>query len=217
LVFFDDILIYSLTWTEHLHHVEQILFLLFSQGYFAKFTKCEFGVQSVQYLGHIISLEGAQADPEKLEAIGVVLSQNYHPIAFLSRKLSPRLVVSSTYVRELYALAEAVKKWRQYLLGHTFKIYTDHQSLKSLMTQSIHTLEQQKWLSKLMGYNYQILYTPGKENTVADALSRTSDKANLVSFHAFLHSHLATTSETQRLLPLQSHWQGLNPKTTQQT
>jgi len=53
------------------------------------------------------------------------------------------------------------------------------------MTQSIHTPEQQKWFSKLMGYNYQILYTPGKENTVADALSRTSDKANLVSFHAF--------------------------------
>jgi len=64
LVFFDDILIYSLTWIEHLQHVEQILFMLFSQGYFSKFTKCEFGVQSVQYLSHIISLQGVQADPE---------------------------------------------------------------------------------------------------------------------------------------------------------
>jgi len=57
----------------------------------------------------------------------------------------------STYNHELYALTEAVKKWRQFLLGNTFKIYTDHKSLKSLMTQSIQAPEQQKWLTKLMG------------------------------------------------------------------
>jgi len=107
-------------------------------------------------------------------AIGAVLSQQHHPIAFFSKKLNSRVAASSTYVRELYALTEAVKKWRQYLLGHTFKIFTDHKSLKSLMTQSIQTPTQQKWLTKLMGYNYEIHYTPGKDNIVADALSRSS-------------------------------------------
>ena len=108
-------------------------------------------------------------------AIGVVLSQNSHPLAFFSKKLNPRLASSSTYVRELYGLTEAIKKWRQYLLGSTFKIFTDHKSLKCLMNQTIQTPEQQKWLTKLVGYNYEIHYKPGKENVVADALSRVTE------------------------------------------
>lgn len=82
------------------------------------------------------------------------------------------LVSSSAYVRELFAITEAIKKWCQYLLGNTFKIFTNHKSLKNLMTQAIQTPEQQKWLTKLMGYNYEIHYKPSKENVVADALSR---------------------------------------------
>lgn len=83
---------------------------------------------------------------------------------------------SSAYVRELYAIMKAIKKWRQYLLGSTFKIYTDHNNLKSLVTQVIQTLEQQKWLTKLMWYSYEIHYKPGNENVVAGALSRLPDQ-----------------------------------------
>jgi len=104
-----------------------------------------------------------------------VLSQNAHPIAFFSRNHTPCLSAASTYVCELYAITEAMKKWRQYLLGSTFRIYTDHQSLKSLMTQTIQTPEQQKWLTKLVGYNYEIHYKPGKQNVVADALSKIDE------------------------------------------
>lgn len=104
--------------------------------------------------------------------VGAVLSQRGHPIAFFSKKLCLRMSSSSTYVRELYAITESIKKWRQYLLGSTFKIYTDHKSLKSLVTQVIQTPEQQKWLTKLIGYSYEIHYKPGSENVVADALSR---------------------------------------------
>ncbi|KAL0366691.1 UNVERIFIED_CONTAM: Retrovirus-related Pol polyprotein from transposon.6 [Sesamum radiatum] len=103
-------------------------------------------------------------------AVGAVLSQHGHQLAFFSKKLGPRMAAASTYVRELYAITEAVKKWRQYLLGRPFRIFTDHKSIKDLVTQSVQTPEQHKWLSKL--FTYEIFYKPGKENLVADALSR---------------------------------------------
>nr|GEU32282.1 Ty3/gypsy retrotransposon protein [Tanacetum cinerariifolium] len=53
-------------------------------------------------------------------AIGAVLSQNDKPISFFSKKLSDRMQANSTYIRELYAITEAIKKWRQYLLGRKF-------------------------------------------------------------------------------------------------
>ncbi|KAL0361423.1 UNVERIFIED_CONTAM: Retrovirus-related Pol polyprotein from transposon.6 [Sesamum radiatum] len=105
-------------------------------------------------------------------AVGAVLSQQGQLVAFFGKKLTPQLQSTSTYVRELYAITEAVKKWRLYLLGHFFRIYTDHRSLKDLVSQTIQTPEQQKWLSKLLGFHYEIHYKPGKENVVADALSR---------------------------------------------
>jgi len=69
--------------------------------------------------------------------MGVVLTQKGHPIAFFSKAFSPKLLQASTYVRELATITVAVKKWRQYLLGHHFTILTDHRSLKELMTQVI--------------------------------------------------------------------------------
>ncbi|XP_058726191.1 uncharacterized protein LOC131597514 [Vicia villosa] len=66
-------------------------------------------------------------------AIGAVLSQSGHPLAFFSKKMCPRLQNSSVYVREMYAITESVKKWRQYLIGRHFHIYTDQRSLKNLL------------------------------------------------------------------------------------
>nr|KYP41746.1 Retrovirus-related Pol polyprotein from transposon 297 family [Cajanus cajan] len=64
--------------------------------------------------------------------IGIVLSQEQHPIAFFSKKLTPRMQRQSAYTREFYAITEAVAKFRHYLLGHRFVIKTDQRSLKSL-------------------------------------------------------------------------------------
>lgn len=105
-------------------------------------------------------------------AIGAVLSQEQNPIAFFSKKLCQTMQGQSTYTKELYAITEVVKKWRQYLLGSRFRIYTDHHSLKHLLTQTIQTPEQQKWITKLMGYDFEVIYKPGRENTVSDALRR---------------------------------------------
>ena len=82
----------------------------------------------------------------------------------------------STYEKELLALVQAVKKWRPYLFGMPFVIKIDHQSLKHLLEQRIGTPMQQKWVTKLLGYSFIIEYKKGRENVVADALSRQGEK-----------------------------------------
>ncbi|KAL0355084.1 UNVERIFIED_CONTAM: Retrovirus-related Pol polyprotein from transposon.6 [Sesamum radiatum] len=110
-------------------------------------------------------------------AVGAVLSQNQRPIAFFSKKLSPSMQSTSAYEREMYAITEAVWKWRHYLLGRRFHIYTDQKSLRGLLQQTIQTPAQHKWLTKLLAFDYDIFYTPGKSNFIADSLSRYSAPA----------------------------------------
>ncbi|KAJ1694535.1 hypothetical protein LUZ63_011233 [Rhynchospora breviuscula] len=69
LVFFDDILVYSKTMEEHLHHLSVALQLLKDNQLFAKLSKCELGTKKVEYLGHIITAEGVSTDPCKVEAM----------------------------------------------------------------------------------------------------------------------------------------------------
>lgn len=90
----------------------------------------------------------------------------------MSRTLTAKHQALSTYEKELLAIVMATQKWHGYLQGHHFKIKTDHQSLKFLLELRLSTLFQQKWLAKLMGLDYEICYKKGKENLVANALSR---------------------------------------------
>jgi hypothetical protein len=94
------------------------------------------------------------------------------PIAFLSKAFKGRAVLLSTYEKELLSLVIAVQKWRPYLLGHSFIVCTDHQALKFLLEQQVGTMVQQRWLSKLLGYDFVIEFKKGRDNKVADALSR---------------------------------------------
>ena len=104
--------------------------------------------------------------------------QEGHPIAFWSKGLSARDQLLSTYEKELMAVVLVVLKWRHYLLGRKFLIRTDHQSLKYLLEQRVGTPFQQKWITKLLGYDFEIIYRCGKENMAADALSRREDTTN---------------------------------------
>ncbi|KAF5443243.1 hypothetical protein F2P56_035816, partial [Juglans regia] len=104
--------------------------------------------------------------------VGAVLMQEGQPIAYLSKALKGTALALSTYEKELLALVTAVHKWRPYLLGQTFIVKTDQQSLKYLLEQKVGTVKQQKWITKLMGYDFTIQYKQGRENRVADALSR---------------------------------------------
>lgn len=259
-VFFDDILVYSDSLQAHIEHLQDIFKALLRDQFYLKQNKCLFAQRKLEYLGHLVSGNGVEPEPSKVQAMtqwptplsakdlraflgltgfyrkfiqhyasiaaplttllckdafewsltaqtafdqlkramtsapvlalpnfaepfmvesdasatamGAVLLQQGCPIAFFSKLFNPRLLLASTYIRELHAIVAAVRKWRQYLLGRPFTIMTDHKSLKELMTQVIQTPEQHYYLSKLLGFDYTIQYKAGNTNIVADALSR---------------------------------------------
>ncbi|WZZ63774.1 hypothetical protein YC2023_075144 [Brassica napus] len=239
LVFFDDILIYSPTMEEYVHHLKLVLHILEQNHFYAKKKKCSFGQKEVAYLDHIISSQGVSADPLNIEAmvkwpetktiielrgflgltgyyrrfvqdygriarpltellkmdeffwnlegaqafnllkramtklsvlvlpnfclpfvletdascacIGAVISQQNHPIAFISQGVSAKGRAKSVYERELLAIVFAVTKWHHPLTGGRFTIRTDQKSLEHLLDQKAVTAEQQKWASKFIG------------------------------------------------------------------
>ncbi|GKE23708.1 putative reverse transcriptase domain-containing protein [Tanacetum coccineum] len=69
IVFIDDILIYSKSKEEHEVHQKLILELLKKEKLFEKFSKCEFWLQEVHFLGHVVNSEGIHVDPSKIEAV----------------------------------------------------------------------------------------------------------------------------------------------------
>jgi len=69
LVFFDDILIYSSSWADHLRHLRAVLTMLQQHRLFVKRLKCAFWVASISYLGHVISEAGVAMDPAKVQAV----------------------------------------------------------------------------------------------------------------------------------------------------
>ncbi|CAN6455047.1 unnamed protein product [Victoria cruziana] len=117
--------------------------------------------------------------------VGAVLSQDGHPIAYMSKALTQRAKPFSTYEKEMLAIIVAVEKWRPYLIGRHFIVKTDHASLKHLLQQKISTPTQQRWIARLLCYDFTIEYRKGPENNAADALSRLKEQfLNLSSIRA---------------------------------
>jgi hypothetical protein len=100
--------------------------------------------------------------------LGAVISQAGRPIAFYSRKLNPAQTRYTTTERELLAIVETLKEYRNILLGHTIRVYTDHQNLtyKNFTTERV-----MRWRLILEEYGPELVYTQGHTNIVADALS----------------------------------------------
>jgi hypothetical protein len=305
LVFFDDILIYSKHWDEHVVHLRKIFEILSAQQFYVKPSKCTFGAHEVDYLGHIISHEGVRVDNRKIDAmqswpqpktitelrgflgltgyyrkfvrnygpiaapltellkkgnfgwnpkanaafetlktamvttpvlalpdfsekfivetdasdygIGAILSQRGRPIAYLSKALGPTKRAWSIYSKEMLAIMEAIRAWRTYLLGSKFQIQTDQKSLKFLLEQRIVTPEQQKWVSKLVGFDYEIVYRPGRANVAADAMSRMPHSPLLLSITApaidgISGPHLSLWEDLRQLNMVDPYLLGLHKK-----
>src|SRR5690606_29992925 len=93
-------------------------------------------------------------------------------IAFFSRKLKPAETCYPTHDKELLAIVDALKQWRHYLHGAKFRVETDHHSLIWLKDQRTLNHRQIRWLQFLASMDPAITYLQGKQNVVADALSR---------------------------------------------
>ncbi|KAG7567857.1 Reverse transcriptase domain [Arabidopsis thaliana x Arabidopsis arenosa] len=260
-VYFDDILIYSKCYSDHVQHLELILKTLRKEGLYANLKKCTFCTDKCVFLGFVVSKHGLQVDEEKIKAIrewptptsighvrsfhglasfyrrfvrdfstvaapmtavikknvpfswgeaqdqsfntlkerltqapvlalpdfevmfevecdasglgiGAVLHQRKRPVAFFSEKLSGAALNYPTYDKELYALVRALETWQHYLLSKEFIIHTDHETLKHLKGQTSLKRRHAKWLEFIETFPYVIKYKKGKENVVADALSR---------------------------------------------
>ena len=126
------------------------------------------------------------------EGLGAILSQKQddgktRPIAFASRRLreNEKQYHHISYKLEFLAIKWAVtEKFRHYLIGATFTIFTDNNPLAHYQTTKLGALEQ-RWASQLAQFNFDCQYKPGKKNP-ADALSRLPQQATEVPLQVAL-------------------------------
>ena len=260
-VYFDDILIYSKSFDEHLDHIRQVLAVLREEKLYGNIAKCTFCTDRVVFLGFVVSADGIQVDEEKVKAIqdwptpvnvsqvrsfhglasfyrrfvknfstlaaplnnltkkdvpftwghdedqafhtlktqlceapllqlpdfgktfeiecdasgigiGGVLLQEGKPVAYFSEKLNGPHLNYSVYDKELYALVRVLEVWHHYLLPKEFVIHSDHEALKYLKSQGKLNRRHAKWVEFIETFPYVVKHKRGKDNIVADALSR---------------------------------------------
>ncbi|KAH9328294.1 hypothetical protein KI387_000402, partial [Taxus chinensis] len=121
-------------------------------------------------------------------AIGGVLMQEGHPVAFESRKLNDRERNYPVHEKEMTAIVHCLRSWRHYLLGAPFVVKTDNISSTYFKTQAKLTPKQARWQEFLAEFDFEITYNPGKKNVVADALSRKAQLAAVTESPASMHS-----------------------------
>ncbi|XP_016679235.1 uncharacterized protein [Gossypium hirsutum] len=125
--------------------------------------------------------------------IGAILIQEKRPVAYFSEKLSGATLNYPVYDKEMYALIRALETWQHYLLPKEFVIHTDHEVLRYITGQHKLKKRHATWVEFLESFPYVIRYKKGKDNVVADALSR---RYVLLSY---LDSHLIGFAYIQEL------------------
>nr|GFA01717.1 reverse transcriptase domain-containing protein [Tanacetum cinerariifolium] len=153
---------------EHKEHLRTILKLLKQEELYAKFSKCEFWIPKVQFLGHVINSEGIHVDPAKIKSIKDWESPKS------PTEIRQFLGLAGYYRREVKILSHTamLPSKRHYLYGTKCTVFTDHKSLQHILNQKYLNMRQRHWLELLSDYDCEIRYHPGKANLVADALSR---------------------------------------------
>ncbi|GJW68407.1 putative reverse transcriptase domain-containing protein [Tanacetum coccineum] len=191
IVFIDDILIYLKNKQEHEEHLKLILELLKKEELYAKFSKYEFWIPKVQFLGHVINSEGIHVDPAKIESIKDWTSPKSPTeiLQFLGLAGYYRRFIEGAPIlalpkgsEDFIAYCDASKKGLGAVLmqrekelserNQVVQCSTDHKSLQHILDQKELNMRQRRWLELLSDYDCDIRYHPGKANVVADALSR---------------------------------------------
>ena len=119
-------------------------------------------------------------DASKL-GLGAMLSQKqsdrrYHLIAFGKRAVHGVEVNYHSMKLEFLDMKWLIKHFQTYLLGYHFKVCTDNNPLMYFLTSPNMDAIKQRWINELAKYNFSLEYQKGKNNTVADALSRISSE-----------------------------------------
>nr|GEW20465.1 hypothetical protein [Tanacetum cinerariifolium] len=155
---------------EHIEYLRLVLKLLKKEKLYAKFSKCEFWLKEVQFLGHVINGNGIHVDPSKIEA------GEEQELAFqtLKDKLCNAPVLALPDGPEDFVVyCNALEIGLGYVLMQRGQsvIYMDHKSLQHIFSQKELNMRQRRWIELFSDYDYEISYHPGKPNVVADALS----------------------------------------------
>ncbi|KAK3010615.1 hypothetical protein RJ639_010791 [Escallonia herrerae] len=123
-------------------------------------------------------------------ALGGVLMQEGHPVAYESRKLNEAERRYTTHEKELLAVVHCLRIWRHYLLGSSFIVRTDNTAVSHFLSQSKLTSKQARWQELLAEFNFMLEYRTGSTNSVADALSRRAelDQVALMAMNAIVRA-----------------------------
>jgi hypothetical protein len=110
-----------------------------------------------------------------------VLMQEGYVICYESKKLNAHEINYVTHDLELVAIVHAFKMWRHYLLGRRFILMIDHSGLRYLFDQPKLNARHARWMALFSEFDFEIKHIKGKENRVADALSRSMKVIHLAT------------------------------------
>ncbi|XP_073024343.1 uncharacterized protein [Primulina eburnea] len=188
IVFIDDILIYSKSKKEHEKHLTLVLQTLREAQLYAKFSKCEFWLDRVLFLGHVISAQGVSVDPSKVEAvINWPKPTNVSEIrSFLGLAGYYRRFIEG-FSRIASPMTQLTQKDRRFVW--IAECESSFRTLKEKLTTSP--------VLALPSGSGGFVYQPGRMNQVADALSRKVQAKMLTSLTiSKVHEHLGTSGWT---------------------
>eukprot|EP00253_Pinus_taeda_P035700 PITA_35700 len=131
-------------------------------------------------------------------AIGAVLGQEEnglpYTIYFISKNMTPAELNYTVTEKEFLAVIYAINKFRHYITGYTTFVHTDHSAIKYLMNKSVTNARVTRWLLLLQEFDITIVDRPGKENVVADFLSRLKNNENIPIDDSFPDEYLFAVS-----------------------
>ena len=138
-------------------------------------------------------------------ALGAVLGQKenqvHYAIYFISKNITPIELNYTVTEKEFLAMVHAINKFRHYITRYEVFVHTYHLEIRFLMNKSITNGRITRWLLLLQEFNITIMDRPGKENQVADFLSRLHTEGEDVSiFDDFSDEHLFAISYSRSLV-----------------
>ncbi|GJR64462.1 putative reverse transcriptase domain-containing protein [Tanacetum coccineum] len=175
IVFIDDILIYSKSKEDHEVHIRLVLELLKKERLFAKFSKCEFWLQEVHFLVHVVSSNGIHVDLSKIEVV-----KNWKAPKTLSEIRSFLGLAAENFVVYCDASNQGlgcVLMQRGKVIAYTsrqLKIHEKNYTTHDLELGAVKELNmrQRRWIELFSDYDCEIRYHPRKVNVMANAFSR---------------------------------------------